>query len=270
MKKSLKLLVAAGALLPLLACTNSTDLEMQRGERALAAGQYEKAVHHFRRVMKNEPTEDKSLKAAEKAAEASLFELKDFTQALTFYKHIVIHSGNRDQILAAQKKVAEIVFRNLGDYEQAVREYYRLLELPHTPQEKMEYQLNLARAYFFLNNFYQSQVEIDQILKDRPREHPDNFPALLLRANIYVSTKETDKAIEAFTELTELFPERSNAEQIYLNLAMSYEEKKNFDKAIEILTAALEHYPTPDFLKLRIQRLETRKSLLPGAQGLRR
>ncbi len=270
MKKSLKVLVATGLALSLLSCTNSTDLEMQRGDRARAAGDFEKAVHHFRRVMKAEPTEERSLAAAEKAAEASLFELKNFTQALTFYKHIVIHSADQEQMLAAQKKVAEIVFRNLGDYDQAVREYYRLLELPHTPEEKMEYQMNLARAYFYLNNFYQSKVEIEQILEGRPKEHPDNFPALLLKANIFVSTKETDKAIEAFTELNELFPERANKEQIYLNLALAYEEKKDFDKAIEILTAALEHYPTPEFLKLRIQRLETRKSLLPGAQGLRR
>lgn len=268
--KKLKGFAALCLSVGLLACTSSVDLEMQRGEKALEAGDYEKAVHHFRRVMKADSSQEKSLRAAEKAAQASLFELKNFHEALSFYKHIVIHSSDRAQMLAAQKKVAEIVFRNLGEYEQAVREYFRLLELPHTDKEQQEYRLALARSYFFLNNFYQSQVEIDQILKGRPREHPENFSALLLRANIFVSTKETDKAIEAFKEIIELFPERSKDEQIYLSLAMCYEEKKDFDRAIEILTGALPHYPTPEFLKLRIQRLETRKSLLPGARGLRR
>jgi tetratricopeptide (TPR) repeat protein len=267
MKKNRNVLAGLLVVLLFVGCTNSTDLEMRRGERALSAGDYEKAVHHFRRVMKSEPSEARGLKAAEDAAQAALFELKDFKLALSLYKHVVVHSSDREQMLKAQRKIAEIVFSHLGDYEQAVREYHRLLELPHSPEEEMEYRLALARSYFFLNNFYQSQVEIDQIIKDRPRDNPENFAALLLRANILVSTKKTDEAIEAFTELTQLFPEKSNEEQIYLNLALCYEEKKDFDKAIEILTAALDHYPTPEFLKLRIQRLEVRKSLLPGASG---
>lgn len=267
MKRAENAIAALLAVLLLAACTNSTDLEMRRAHRALAAGDHEKAVHHFRRVMKSEPADTTGLKAAEQAAHAALFELKDFKLALSLYKHIVVHSSDRDQMLEAQKKIAEIVFTNLGDHEQAIREYHRLLELPHTPEEELEYRLTLARSYFFLNNFYQSEVEIDQILKGRPRENPENFPALLLRANLLVSTQKTDEAIEAFTELTKLFPERSKKEQIYLNLALCYEEKKDFDKAIEILTAALDDYPTPEFLKLRIQRLEVRKSLLPGASG---
>jgi len=53
-------------------------------------------------------------------------------------------------------------------------------------------------------------------------------------------------------------------------LATCYEEKRDFKKAVEILTKLKGTVSDSDFLQLKIKRLKERWALLPGARGLKR
>jgi tetratricopeptide (TPR) repeat protein len=96
------------------------------------------------------------------------------------------------------------------------------------------------------------------------------FEAQLLKANIFLTSRKLDEAIAALKKLMEDYPERSKTETIGLILAVTYEEQKNFTKAIETLQSIKDIYPRKAFIEQRIKTLRERQSYLPGARGLRK
>ena len=184
-----------------VSCTFSAqDIEYQRGEKAEQKKNYAEAVEHYRNVVDKYVKTDTALKAAEKAARISLYELHKYDDALVLYKHTVLYGKNEIERIQAQQKIAEICFSQTMNYTQAVIEFNRLLELPHTPLEGFNYQLSIARSYFYISNFFQAQIEIDSLLK-KNYDKSLLFDALLLKANIFLTTKQIDEAIEVLKQL---------------------------------------------------------------------
>ncbi len=251
-------------------CTSSERLEHKRGVEAAEAKDFQTAVDHFQRVLRKSDGTELAKDAASRAAHILYYEMKDFDEALKYYKYLIVHSSDLKVQKEAQTMISEIVFDHLADYKQAITEFSRLLELPHTPSEEIGHRVSIAKAYFYLSNFYQAHIEIDRILEHPRIKDDDRFDPLLLKANIYLGEKKIDEAIQVFEKIIENYPERAKKENIAVNLAICYEEKKMFDKSIELLEEAKAYYPTPEFLDIRIQRLKIRKSYLPGARGLRK
>ena len=182
---------------------------------------------------------------------------------------MILYSKSPNDRLDAQKKVAELNFSNLQDYKQAIIEYNRLLQLPHSREEGLSYHLAIARSYFYQNNFFQSQVEADQILADFAGLD-GVFDAFELKANILMQLKKLDDAVAVLKETIERYPEKSKERQIGLLLTVVYEEKKDFANAIATLESIKDTYPSPQFIEGRIKNLKERASYLPGARGWRK
>lgn len=254
----------------LVSCTSSFEMEYERGVQARNEKNFKEAVTHFRRVIQRGPESGLARQAASQAADISYQDLKNYQEALRYYKFLVIHQQNLLESIEAQKKIIEIVTTHLNDYQQAVTEISRILEQPLKPDEKKKYRLELSRSYFYTNNFFQSKVEAERLINRQDPKDPNNFDPMQMLANIALAEKKIEDAVSIYLKLIEYFPERSIKEQIVLNLAVCYEELKDYDKATAALEKALPSYPQPDFLKIRIQRLKQRKANLPGAQGLKK
>ncbi len=249
-------------------CTlSSEDLEFRRAEEAARLGKNEDALVHYRTVVEKYQKDPLAIKSAKAAARISHYELKKFPDAIRFYRHVILYAPNEADRIDAQKKVADLYFGQTLDYTQAIIEYSRLLESPHSSKEDETYRFAIARSYFYLNNFFQSTVEIDRILTSHPSDDLA-FDALLLKSNIYLTTKKLDDAINSLKELIVKYPARSKTETIGLVLSICYEEQKNFAKAIETLEAIKNDYPRKGFIEGKIKALKERQSLLPGAKGL--
>jgi tetratricopeptide (TPR) repeat protein len=218
---------------------------------------------------KTKPGSKEALLAAQTGARVAFLEAKDYKRALFFYKYLVLYSESEIERREAQKHLAEIYFERLSDYEQAVVEYNRLLQLPHAPKENTEYRMNVAKSYFYLNKFVQAEAELDLVIRSNPLG-TTLFDANLLRANIFLAIRNIDGAISLFKTLMEKFPQQSKDEHVGLSLAVCYEEKNEFKQARAVLNEIRGFYPRPDFIDLKIQRLEEREAQLPGAQGLRK
>ena len=242
-------------------------IEFERGEKAEAAKDFKGAVDRYGAVVEKWNASDLAVNAAERAARISYYETKKFDEALRFYKHVVLYAKDENARIAAQKTIAEIQFERRLDYEAAITEYQRLLELPHSKSDETKYRMAIARSYFYRNEFYQAQVELDALLK---ADSDPNlaFDAMLLRANIYLTTKKLDDAIKTLKEMIRRFPVRAREETIGLVLAVCYEEQKNYGKAVETLESLKKDYPRREFLENRIKTLRERQSLMPGAHGL--
>ncbi len=271
LKRVLAKIAAAPPLILILAsCTFSTEnLEYERAEKAEQAGKHEEAVKHYRALIERASQTPLALKAAQEAARISNYDLKRFKDAIDLYKHVVLYSPAERERIDAQKHIAEIYFTQTLDYRNAIIEYSRLLELPHGDAEEAQYRMAIARSYFYQNNFFQSQMEIDRILKGK-FDKLTQFDARVLKSNIYLTTKELDEAIKVLNELIQQDPERAKEEKVGLLLAICYEEKKNFSKAVETLISIRDFYPRRDFIDNKIRALKEREYHQPGARGLKK
>ena len=219
--------------------------------------------------MKRYDQDSIAVRAATHIAEVSLFNLKDYKKALKYYKFIVLYSQNSDERYQAQKKIAQIVFENQSDYKRSIIEYSRLVEITKKNKEKFFFRKQIAEAYYFLNQFFQSESEIELLMAEKPNDQ-EKYDLQLLKGNIKLATKKVDEAIEIYSYLLNRYPEKSNKDNIALQLAVCYEEKKDFARAIEVLDEMKDGYQIPQFIDQRIFNLRKRQSHLPGAQGLKK
>lgn len=263
-------LFAISILLAASGCKLSSEsLEFQRGEKAAEKNDYDKALKHFTAVVERHVNTPLAVRSAQEAARILYYVKQRPREAIQFYKHVVLYASDKRERTEAQKKLAEIYLTQTMDYAQAIAEYSRLLELEHTQEEAFTYRLSIARSYFYLSNFYQAQVETENLLNGN-YDKKQMFDALLLKANIFLSSKKLDEAVTTLKQLMREYPERSKEENIGLVLAVTYEDQKDFKKAIETLEEIRDTYPGKEFIDQRIKILRERQSHLPGARGLRK
>jgi tetratricopeptide (TPR) repeat protein len=248
---------------------SSEQLEFSRAEKASERGDFDGALGHYQKVISARIKTPLAIKSAQEAARITHYELKRPKEAIDLYRHVILYSTDSAERVEAQKKLADLHFNQTLDYNQAILEYSRLLDLPHSNHEDLIYRLAIARSYFYLSNFFQARVEIDTII-NRGADKDLIFDALLLKANIFLTTKQLDDAISTLKQIIAKYPERSRAETIGLILAVCYEEKKDFGKAIETLKSIQDFYPRRAFIEQKIKTLRERQSYLPGARGLRK
>lgn len=251
------------------ACTKSEDIDFNKAQRASSEGNFKVALTNYDRAILRSPQSENALTAAREGSRIALYELKDYHKALNYYRSIILYSPDGVERLSAQKMIASIYMDNLNDYPKAIIEYHKLLELPHNEVEEIQYRLKIARSYYYANNFTQTLIEIDTILK-KDLDERDHFDLLVLSANTYMANRELEKAADILIEVIKKYPDLSLKENIALSLAVCYEEQKNFNKAIKVLEELKPNYSRPEYIEVRINRLKERALNAPGARGNRK
>lgn len=255
--------------LALSACSSQEEADYKQAQKAMGQEHYRIALAHLDRVIKRSSSSKLPLEAARDAARISYFEIKDFKKSVDYYHFIVLHSEDEKERVESQRQIAAIYFNNLQDYPRAIIEYSKLQQMPHTDLEEAQYKMNVARAQYYQNNFFQAESEIDSLLKLKGDE-ATRFSALMLKGNILVARKDFTKAADIFKELIRDFPEKSIQENVALILAVCYEENFDFKSALGVLEAHRGKYNPPEYIELRIKRLQERMKNAPGAKGFRK
>ncbi len=253
----------------LSSCTSQEEQEYRVGREAVAQGRFTSALSSFDHVLKRNTDSRASLAAAREAARVSFFEVRDFQRAIRYYHFLVLYSGDERERVEAQKQIANIYFNNIQNYSQAVIEFSKLLQMPHNDQEATQYKLSIARAQYYLNNFFQAESEVD-ILLSKKADEDVYFSATMLKGNILVAKKDYIKAAELFKSLMKSFPDKARDENVALVLAVCYEENLDFKGAIAILEEQKKRYQPAEYIELRIKRLKERMKNAPGAKGFRK
>lgn len=250
-------------------CSSPHETELKRGIQKLEEKDYPEALIYFEHTIKLLPESKSALRAAKEGARIAEYETKEYKRAIWFLQSIVLHAQSPEDRLAAQKSIASIYLNSLQDYQNSVSEYAKLLNLKISLEDEANFRLNLARAYYYLNNYEQSISEIEQLLKGKVKEDI-MFSAVLLKGNIYLNQKNYSKAIENFKKVISSFPDKSVAENVHLTLAVCYEEQSDYKLAIKTLEDARPLYKKNDFFEIRIKRLQERLKNMPGAKGFRK
>lgn len=232
----------------IVGCVSQERHDFEEGKRNANKGHFKVALSFFDKVVKRNSSKSVlTLEAAREAARLSFYELKDYQTAIYYYKYIILHSIDEKERLESQKQIASIYFNNLQNYQAAIIEYSKLQQMPHSDAESGQYKMNIARAQFYLNNLYQSESEIDTLLKLRV-DDKTKANAKLLKGNIHLAKKEYVKAIDVFKSLNQENPQLAFEENIGLILAVCYEENNNFKEAIKVLEGYGEGTSRPNTL----------------------
>lgn len=258
-------------------CLSSTELDLKKAKALLAEKKPAAAVALFERVVERADKSPNGSKvdtvavaeAAFEAAKIHQYDLKRFDKAVQYYRIVIGRSPDAAIRREAQSKLAGVLFYDVQDFPAAVTEYSRLLGLQHTTAEEMEWRTRVAKAYYYMGDYYQSRVEVDRILKLAVGEEAI-YQAYLLKANIHVGAKEHDEAAKVLDSMMEKFPDRSKRDSIPLMLAVAYEEQRNFPKAIEVLEKVRDYDSRKSFIDEKIKSLRDRQAQQPGARGFRK
>lgn len=253
----------------LVACSSAEMRFIEKAQSEASRGHFRIALSLLDKAIARKPELKEALLASREAARISYYEIKDYSRAVDYYKHIVLYSPDSAERLFAQKQIATVYFDHVADYEKAITELHKLVNMSLEPEEKHKYKMNLARAYYYLNNFDQAEHEVDEFLRDAKMEE-DIFEMLMLKGNINLAKKELESASKVYLRIIKDYPERSQAENVGLTLALCYEEMRDYGKAIQTLAKLKEYHPVPEYIDLRIKRLEVRKKNQPGARGFRK
>ncbi|MNJ91063.1 Lipopolysaccharide assembly protein B [compost metagenome] len=251
------------------ACSSQEAADFKQAQKEINQKHYRIALSYLDRVILRNSSSEYTLEAAREAARISYFEIKDYNKSAQYHHFIVLNSKDQNERLESQKQIASIYFNNLQNYQQAIIEFSKLQQMPRTDMESAQYKLNIARAQYYLNNFFQSESEIDSLLKLKSDPNT-RFSALMLKGNILVGKKQYQEAADVFKKLIEDYPEKSIEENVALVLAVCYEENNDFKSAIKILEDHKEKYKPAEYIELRIKRLQERQRNAPGAKGFRK
>lgn len=251
------------------ACSSQEQADYKQAQKEIYQQHYRIGLSLLDRVIKRNASSDLPLIAAREAARISFFEIKDFDKAIQYHRFIILHSPNEKERLESQRQIAAIYFNNLQNYQLSIVEYSKLQEMPHTDLEAAQYKMNMARAQYYLNNFFQAESEIDALLKLKSDDNI-RFSALMLKGNILVGKKDFKAAAEIFKGLLQNFPEKANQENVPLTLAVCHEENLDFNSAIAVLEQYRNKYSQQEYIELRIKRLKERMKNAPGAKGFRK
>ena len=250
-------------------CESSLQREYEKGTNEANSSHFNLALESYNKIVLRSPDSSIGLQAAREGARIAFFEAKDFKKALEFYRVLVMNSPDSEERLKSQKQVILISLEHLNVYAQAIVEINKILPLLQDSSEKMKYKMDLARAYYYQNNFFQAEMEVDEFLRLSKNED-QIFQMMLLKANIALARKDLNRAAEILKDMIKRNPAKAQKENVGLSLAVAYEEMKDYKKAIATLEEVKAKHPMPEYIDVRIKRLQERVKNQPGARGMRK
>ncbi len=251
------------------ACTSKEQRDLEAAQVAVEKSDFKLAIDYLDKVILRSPGEDSSIKASREAARISFFELKDFKKAVEYNKQLILSSKDPEERKLAQKQIADIYFNQLNDYSMAIIEINKLLVMLSDQNEVAKYRMDVARAYYYQNNFDQAENEVDEFLRQTKDEN-QKFELTMLKGNIALAQKNILRAIEIYKGVLASYPIRAQKENLSLTLAVCYEEAKDYRNAIQTLEGIKRNHPMPEYIDVRIKRLQDRLKNAPGAHGMRK
>lgn len=253
----------------LTACESQIQKEFRIAESEAQSQNWRTALSRYEDLLKLDPQNQLSLRAAREGARIATTEVKDYNRALLFYRHLVFYTTEPGEAIASQRQIIDVYFEHLQNYPKAIEEISRLLQVEDDKEKRIEYRVKMARSYYHMNNFQQASAEVEEILR-KAESSQFEFDLKLLKANILMAAKDFDPAIVLLQELLAKWRKKALQENVPMTLAVCFEEKRDFKSAIQILESVKAEHAVPEYVELRVKRLKERSLNQPGARGWRK
>lgn len=234
---------------------SSSEKAYNHANELLEQSKIREAEKEFRKIFDESPDKHIVLLSAKKLYEITFFKTKNYKHAILYLNRIIANSDNFGDSLDALKKKAVIEQKNLLQYEAAIESYSRLLgHSGLSIEEENEFRLNLVKCLFAINKFEQAKAELKPLFEtSRPPEV--RMAARILEASIYQSDRQLDKAVESYQAALDLAVADKDKQDILINIAMCYEQREQYMKALESLNKITMSAPFLDEKRKQLERL---------------
>lgn len=251
----------------LTACTPRAEKLYTSGLDLLSKGKYLEAVDTLEDSAALDTNKQRQAKSLSEAARIVRLEVKDYPKALMLYRKLILEAEDALVRLQAQEAITEIYFENLQDYTLALKELLILEPLVTDPQKKELIKLRIAQC-MQLTGAHSAALEFIEAALSGSKYEQKNF--LKLKAQIFLTLKKYDEALNTNFYLLEMDPTYFKNENLFIAQAMVYEEKQDYKLALEFLTKHQDQIDDKNYLELRIKRLQEQIINKPFSRGMRK
>jgi tetratricopeptide (TPR) repeat protein len=271
LKSHLKRLFISGLILTqvISGCTSNPNNSLSKAQGYYEQKKFLQALEVLDKELFDGKNSDSEESAARLALEIAENSLNDYNRALK-YSNLLSYGSqkNSDQIKFLIKS-SELLFDKLNRYYEAIPAIQKALFLVKDSESQTSLRLKLIRSFYFVGEYENALAEVSLALQEKPND-VSLFQILQLKGHIYQAQQNFEKATEVFVSLVDSHPKESLKENIHISLALNYEESFQIQRAIEVLKSIQDQHEVPEFIKLRIARLEKKISNSPGFRGLRK
>lgn len=266
------LLRAIPALLILLLAGGSWELYRREGrdlryyaraEEQQLAGHYPEAARLYKKLQRRHPDSPKADEALYRLGQIRQLQLKSYPEAILAFLSLEKDYPHSPLAGEALRQVADLYKHQLLDYPRAIVIYQKLLDRGTDDADAVKYQI--ADCYFRLNNFEQARIEFESLLKNHPETSLSAEVHYRLAVNLALEG-EGKKAIAAFEQVEERWPESPYAVEARFGRAGVLEDRDDLGGALKLLEGLRGSYPTGEILEQRISQVATR--IKKKTQGL--
>jgi tetratricopeptide (TPR) repeat protein len=247
----------------LAACTSDSRQLLDRAEANWRKGRYYEAIQDNGALYRLEQRGRYAARALLNLGNIYYLNLRQLKQAIEFYNKLTQEFPARAEALEAHRKLAGIYASpDFLDLDQAIVEYDKILAAENL-EDRADILFQRADAYFKKGDYYRALRELRSLEDSGIRGHQADQISLKI-GNIYQIQKKFADAVEPFRKVLTATCQECRRSAI-LNLAETYENLFEFDRAIETIGKLDKTPQSEQYIQSEIARLnEKRKRIDKG------
>ncbi len=203
---------------------------------------FTEAQKAFTDLLQKFPNHQLAEDAAFKLGETQ-YHLHDYKNTIAYFKNFIQQYPQSTRQAEANFYIGESYYY-LEDYLNALTFYAQSENLTSDNKLALMSKVSLGWSYLKLGKFELSQKHFDEALAFSKEKGILSDDVFLGQANLYSEMQDYPKAIEAYTQLIENFPNTNRIADAYLGRANSFYLNKNYAKAILDYQTVIDKFST--------------------------
>ncbi len=193
-------------------------------------GQYKQARETFKTLIKSYPIHQLSEDAAFKLGETE-FNVQDFDKSIAYFQDYLRRFPNSTKQSEAHFYIGEAHY-NIENYLEAITFYAKAADQAYDSKLILMSKVSLGWSYLKLQKYKLSEQHFNEALAYSQEKGSLSDDVFLGLANLHTETGEPQKALDAYTQLVELFPNSRRIHESLLGKANTYYMLKKYSNAI--------------------------------------
>jgi len=194
-------------------------------------------------------------------------EIRDPNLLLQVFEKKAFYSETKEKRNEVFLKMAQLSVQNLQDNVIAQDYLFKIDESTLTKDQRDQfYQLKIL-SFINSGQIDQAEIEIEDLLNREDLTPTERFKISMLKIRILTANKKEDKVEKLLVNLLKTYPNLSMKWRVRSQLAMLYEDKEDYSKALDQLNKMQDEEGEDDLLSIRIEQLKERSKQQPGARG---
>jgi tetratricopeptide (TPR) repeat protein len=249
----------------LAGCHSSSRQLLDQADASWRKGRYLDAIQAYEDLYNRERRGKYAAGALLKMGNIYYLNLRQVKRAIEVYDRLTREFPDGQETLEARRQLAAIYVNEVIDLDQAIAQYDRLLEAKNL-DGRPEVLFQRADAYFKKEEYDRALRELRSLEDSGVSGHLADQVSLKI-GNIYQIQKKFEEALEPFRKATGASSPECRRRAI-LNLAESYENLFEFDKAIEAIRMLDKTPENEAYIEQEIERMNAKRKQVEKGGGL--